>query len=69
MFFFDSNSSETADAPLLTQDMRKTAKGRRYDHYDVAVIRVHLPDQWILQGCFRPNESCESLPLSLSIFR
>lgn len=24
-----------------------------------AVIRVHFPDKWVLQGCFRPRESCE----------
>lgn len=36
-------------------------------------MRVYFPDRWVLQGCFRPQESCEPpffpLPLidSLSI--
>ena len=23
------------------------------------MIRVYLPDRWVLQGCFRPRESCK----------
>ena len=28
-------------------------------HFVQAVVRVHFPDLWVLQGSFRPRESCK----------
>ena len=50
-----------SDAPLMTQAMKAAQMEKKYGRYDKAVIRVHFPDRWVLQGCFRPRESCECL--------
>ncbi len=50
-------SKTLTDAPLQTQQQRDTGKGWGYV---TTVIRVMLPDHWVLQGTFNSGESCDS---------
>ena len=49
-------SNALTNAPLRTQQQRDTGKGRSYV---TTVIRVMLPDHWVLQGTFNSGESCD----------
>lgn len=49
-----------ADAPLLTSAMRQAKLERQGSQYNRSVLRVCLPDGWVLQGCFRPRESLKA---------
>ncbi len=55
------------DAPLLTSAMRQVLKEKRFEGYSQTVLRVHLPDRWVLQGLFRPQES-RTLAVLLGLF-
>ena len=56
---FSLHREALSDTPLMTQTMRMAQIEKKYESYEKAVVRVHFPDQWVLQGCFRPRESCE----------
>ena len=58
---FSLHREALSDAPLITQTMRMAQIAKKYEGYDKAVVRVHFPDRWVLQGCFRPRESCKKL--------
>ena len=59
LIFFSLHREAFSDAPLMTQTMRMAQIEKKYESYEKAVVRVHFPDRWVLQGCFRPRESCE----------
>ena len=50
---------DLSDGQLTTEAMRQEREKRKLEHYSMTVIRVHLPNQWVLQGCFKPGESCK----------
>jgi hypothetical protein len=53
--------AKTSDAPLMTQAMRSVRDEMKLEKYKKSIVRVYFPDQWVLQGCFRPRESLKML--------
>lgn len=53
------------DAPLMTEAMRQLNQNKhildRLNKYGRTVIRVQFPDQFVLQGLFRPLETIETV--------
>ncbi|CAI7990501.1 Tether containing UBX domain for GLUT4 [Geodia barretti] len=53
--------ASASDAPLMTRAMRAVRDEMRLEKYEKSVVRVYFPDRWVLQGCFRPQESLKML--------
>lgn len=53
------------DSPLLTEAQRQTESNKKkLDHvnkYHWAIIRIQFPDQLVLQGLFRPEETVQDI--------
>ena len=66
-FSFHTCSKDFSNVPLTTEAMRQRTEQKKLEHYSMTVIRVHLPNQWVLQGCFKPGESGEQAQSTMHI--
>lgn len=57
----DLKSQQSSEKPLETKAMRDAKKMREMNKYSKVTIRIHFPDQNILQVFFRPKEKVEAL--------